>query len=179
MKKLMFLLIFVLLISTISSSCKGPLYIGDGWQDTPEKALKVEADNPLEEGRLTVATSLDTWHIDDKTFMLFISEDDTLVEASFITNEKGKFHYSSSSEEKSLDNPDTLLLNGEQDQFILFSYNQYGTQVWGYKYSSVEIKVNGITPKTKNYTFTCQGKEWSIDRWWVEDTKEDVKIVVE
>ena len=76
-----------------------------------------------------------------------------------------------------LDKPDTFVLNGEVDQFILSSYSQYGTQVWGYKYSSVNITVNGITPKTTTYTFNCRGQEWSIDRWWIEQAEEKEVII--
>ena len=178
MKKL-FLLVFILLMGIILSSCKGYLYIGDGWQDTPEKALEIEADNHLEEGSLTVVTLLDTWYIDDKAFMLFVSENDTLVEVSFVRDEKDRFHYSGSSEEVLLDKPDTFLLSGEQDQFILSSYNHCGTQAWGYKYTSVAIKVNGKSPKIKSYTFACQGKEWSIDRWWLDNIEENIEIKIE
>jgi len=179
MKKSIFLLPFILTVVIVFSSCNGYLYIGDGWQDTPEKALNVEADNPLEESRLTVANLLDTWYIDDMAFMFFVSENDTLVKADFVTDKNNRFHYHSSSEEMLLDKPDTFLLNGEQEQFLLFSYSRYGTQVWGYKYSSVEITVNDITPKIKTYTFACQGQEWSIDRWWIEDIEENTKINIQ
>lgn len=179
MKRFIFLLIFILVVVITLSSCDGGLYTGDGWQDTPEKALEVEADNPLEEGRLTVAHLLDKWYIDDMAFMFFVSESDTLVEADFVTDEKGRFHYHASSEEVLLDQPDTFILNGEQQQFLLSSYHQYGTRVWGYKYSSVEITVNDITPKIETYTFSCQGKEWSIDRWWIEDIDDDTEVNIE
>lgn len=111
--------------------------------------------------------------------MLFASENDTLVEADFVTDENGRFHYHGSSEEVILDKPNTFLLNGEEDQFILFSHNQYGTRVWGYKYSSVNITINGLTPEIKTYTFSCQGQEWSIDRWWIDDIKGNSEINIE
>ena len=177
MKKAIRVLALVLLFVLVFSSCDGYLYIGDGWQESPEKALKIAADNPLDKERLTICTLLDTWYVDDIAFMLFVSENDTLVEANFVTDEKDRFHYHASSEEVMLDKPDTFVLNGEVDQFILSSYSQYGTQVWGYKYSSVNITVNGITPKITTYTFNCQGQEWSIDRWWIEQAEEKEVII--
>lgn len=178
MKRLVILLA-LLLLSVVFSSCDGYLYIGDGWKDTPEKALKIAADNPLDEERLTVRVLLDTWYVDDMAFMLFVSEGDTLVVSDFVTDEKDRFHYHASSEEVMLDKPDTFLLNGEGNQFILSSYSQYGTLVWGYKYSTVDITVNGLTPKTKTYTFSCQGQEWSIDRWYIDSVEDNAEITIE
>ena len=179
MKKAIIFLTFVLLFVLVFSSCDGYLYIGDGWQDTPEKALKIAAENPIDKERLTVGTLLDTWYVDDMAFMLFVSKNDMLVKADFISDEKDRFHHHASSEEAMLDKPDTFILNGEADQFVLFPYSQYGNQVWGYKYSSVHITVNGLTPEVKTYTFSCQGHEWSIDRWCIDGIKENTEIHIE
>lgn len=171
------LIIFCMLV--LFSSCDG-IYIGDGWQDSPEKALAVAADGTIEDKvTLTPTKTLDEWHIDDMAFMLFVSEADTLVEAEFVTNDKGEFYFQGHSEEALLDKPDTLILNGDSGQFILNPYCQHGKCVWGYKYSSFAIKVNGQTPEIKTYTFKCQGKEWSIDRWQVNGIEENTEIKIE
>ena len=171
--------IFAFLALLSLCACNGYLYVGDGWQGSPEEALEIAAQNPLERERLTVSRLLDTWHVDDMAYMLFISERETLIKADFVTNEKGQFHYHASSEEVLLDTPDTFVLNGDGEQFLLVSYSRYGTQVWGYKYSSVEMTVNGVAPEIKTYTFSCQGKEWSIDRWWIDGVRESDEINIE
>ncbi|MBR2951580.1 MAG: hypothetical protein IKC43_01240, partial [Clostridia bacterium] len=129
--------------------------------------------------RLTPTTILDTFQINDETYMLFVSEGDTLVQASFVTNEKGQYHYQGDTEEISIGDPDTMILNGDSEQFILFNYFKDETRVWGYKYSSVEITVNGIVPQIKSYIFTCDGKEWSVDRWCLDITDENVEIDIQ
>ena len=42
---------------------------------------------------LTVVYLLDTRDIDDIVIMTFVSKGDTLVTATFVTNEKGQYHY--------------------------------------------------------------------------------------
>lgn len=171
--------VLMILFTLVLSSCDG-IYIGDGWQDSPEKALSVAADGTIEDKvTLTPTKTLDEWHIDDMAFMLFVSESDTLVEADFVTNEKGEFHFRGYSEEALLDKPDALVLNGDEKQFILNPYLQYKNLTWGYKYSSVNITVNGQTPEIKTYTFKCQGKEWSIDRWQINGIEENAEIKIE
>ena len=173
-KILSFILFLTLTLSF--TSC----YIGDGWQDTPEKALAIAADSNLEnQQRLTPTTILDTFQINDETYMLFVSEGDTLVQASFVTNEKGQYHYQGDTEEIAIGDPDTMILNGDSEQFILFNYFEDETHVWGYKFSSVDITVNGIVPQIKTYTFTCGGKEWSVDRWCLDITDENVEIYIQ
>ena len=58
-----------------------------------------------------------------------------------------------------LDKLNVFVLNGEDDQLVLFSHNQYGTHVFGYKYSSNNITVNGTPPEIKTCTFSCQDQE--------------------
>ncbi len=176
MKKTISMIVTFLLMLLTLSSC----YIGDGWQDTPEKALKIAADATLDDQRrLTSKNVIDKFNIDDEVYMLFVSEEDTLVQAHFVTNEKGFYHYSGDTEEVSLVAPDTMILNGDSEQFILFNYFSDETYVWGYKYSNVEIVVNGAIPQSKTYTFACDGKEWSIDRWWIEIADANTEINIE
>ncbi|MBQ9805998.1 MAG: hypothetical protein IJW49_05780 [Clostridia bacterium] len=173
MKKILyFILCLTFMLS--ATSC----YTGDGWQNTPEKALAIEADINLDNlQRLTPTTVLDEFQIGDKVYLLFVSQGESLVQASFVTNEEGQYHYEGDTEEIAIGDPDTMILNGDREQFILFDHFKDETHVWGYKYSSVEITVNGTTPQTKSYTFTCNGKEWSVDRWWLEaDEKTEINI---
>ena len=177
MKRLTAILL-LLLTGFALGSCKGYLFIGAGWQDTPEAALQVAAeDDPFDSERLTVSELLDTFYIDDRAYMLYVSESETLMEADFVKNKKGQFHNSGWSEWGLPEDPVCAVLCGDADQ--LLSYGQYGSQVWGYKDSTIEITVNGLTPKTKTYVFTCRGKEWSIDRFWVDGIEEDAEVNIE
>ena len=176
MKKTISMIVTFLLMLLTLSSC----YVGDGWQDTPEKALAIEADmNSDNLQRLTSTTILDEFKINDKTYMLFVSKGDTLVQANFVINEEELYHYEGDTEEIVIGEPDTMILNGDNKQFILFNYFSNGTCVWGYKYSSVGITVNGTIPQIKTYTFACEGKEWSIDRWWIEIADANTEINIE
>ena len=173
-KILCFILCLMLALST--TSC----YVGNGWQDTPEKALAKEADMNLDTlQRLTPINLLDKFQINERTYMLFVSKGDTLVQASFVTNNEGQYHYEGDTEEIAIDDPDTMILNGDSEQFILFNYFKDETHVWGYKFSSVDITVNGIVPQIKSYTFICDGKEWSVDRWCLDVTDENVEIDIQ
>lgn len=175
MKKILSLILLLMLTLSIVSC-----YVGDGWQDTPKKALEVSADATIDDSeRLTPANPLDEFYINGNAYMLFVSNGDTLVQATFVTNEKGQYHYHGDTEEVFLSAPDTMVLNGDSEQFILFGYFSDGAEVWGYKYSSVNITVNGVAPETKTYTFFCEDKEWSIDRWWISDIGEDSEINIE
>ena len=175
MKKLLFLVLLPALFLSFSSC-----YVGEGWQDTPEKALAIAADTDLDSlQRLTPINLLDKFQMNEKAYMLFVSEGDTLVQASFVTNEEGQYHYDGDTEEIAIGDPDTMILNGDSEQFILFDYFKDETHVWGYKYSSVEITVNGTVPQTKTYTFICDGREWSVDRWRLDVADENVEIRVQ
>lgn len=153
------LLSIILIISIFCfNSCSlfedGYLYVGDGWQDTPEKALELEADNTAEtEQMLTIASLLDTRHIDDIAIMTFVSKGDTLVTATFVTNEEGQYHYHGCTEEVSLENPTSFVLNGNDEQFILFPYQQYNPKVFGWSYSTqrsttLKLLINGLVKFT-------------------------------
>ena len=84
MKKILY---FILCLTVVLSATS--CYVGNGWQDTPEKALAIEADmNADNLQRLTPKLILDEFQMNEKTYMLFVSEGDTLVQASFATNEE-------------------------------------------------------------------------------------------
>ncbi len=182
MKKLsiILLLVSILCLNSCGLFEDGYLYAGDGWQDTPEKALAQAADGTTEtEQVLTIAYLLETRYIDDIAIMTFVSKGDTLVTATFVTNEKGQYHYHGSTEEVILSEPTEFVLNGESEQFILFPYQHYNTKVFGWSYSSASFTVNGRNPNRKTHTFTCQGKEWSLDFWWIDDVSSEVEMTIE
>ena len=164
-------LALICLMIFLLSACDG-IYIGDGWQDTPENALKIAADNPIDGESLTPSLLLDTWYVEDRAYMLFISEAGLLTEAEFVTNRKGQYHFRGFSE----GTPDSFIF-GEENEFA--SYSRYKTYIWGYTYSSDRITVNSIAPEIKSYVFTSEGKEWTINRFWVEGLDENTEINIE
>lgn len=174
------LIISILCFSSCSLVEDGYLYVDDGWQDTPEKALAQAADDTIEtEQMLTVVYLLDTRYIDDIAIMTFVSKGDTIVTATFVTNEKGQYNYHGCTEEELLSEPTEFVLNGDPKQFILFPYQQYNSEVFGWCYSSASFTVNGITPSKQAHSFTCQGKEWTLDYWWVDDIPSNTEISIE
>ena len=183
MKKIILAITLIISISCFSSCSlfeDGYLYVGDGWQDSPEKALAIAADETIETDQmLTVESLLDTRYIDDIAIMTFVSKGDTLVIVTFVTNENGQYHYHGCTEETLLDDPTAFVLNGDSEQFILFPYQHYNTKVFGWSYSSASFTVNGKNPDKKTYTFTCQGKEWSLDFWWIDDVSSNTEVTID
>ena len=171
MRRIVSLILICLMIFSLSA-CDGYLFIGDGWQDTPEKALKIAADARMDGESLTPSLLLDTWYVEDKAFMLFVSEAGWLAEAEFVTNEKGQYHFYGFSE----GTPGFFIIC-EENEFA--SYSRYGSYVWGYTYSSERITVNGVDPEIKSYIFTCEGKEWTINRFWIDGIDETAEIIIE
>lgn len=156
------------------------LFVGNVWHDTPEKALLQESDNTIDlERSLTVAQLIETRDIEDITIMTFVSQADTLVTVTFVTNEKGQYSFYGYSEENFLDEPTEFLLNGDPNQFILFPYDQYNNTVWGWCYSNTALTVNGTIPTKKNFEFSCQGKNRSIDFWWIDNISPETDIRIE
>ena len=100
-------------------------------------------------------------------------------QVSFEKNEEGQYHYEGDTEEFEIGKPDTMIVNGDSGQCILYDHFKDETHVWGYKYSSVNITVNGIVPQIKTYTFAGNGKEWSVDRWWLDIADENVEIYIQ
>ncbi len=182
MKKFLFV---VLLIISMLCLCScglfedGYLYIGDVWQDTPENALSIEADSPVNDAEtLTIEKLLCKKQIDDILEMTFVSKADTLVSVAFVTNDDGQYCVYGYTEEVRLDSPAMFLLNGDNEQDIVFPYSQHGTTVYGWCYSTVSFTINEIVPNKETYTFKCQGKEWSLDYWWVEDVASDAEVSI-
>ena len=161
MKKAFSLLILIALLVVSMNSC----YVGDVWQDTPEKAL---SHSGTEDPTYTIKTMLKTIEIDDIVVMTFVNEADTLTKVSFVTNDKGQYCVSGSSEEVILSDPDTFVVNGDPDQFILFPYASYHNTIYGWCYENVVPSVNGLTPKTEAYTFECQGELWTLKFWMID-----------
>ena len=183
MKKIILAITLIISISCFSSCSlfeDGYLYVGDGWQDSPEKALAIAADDTTEtEQALTIEYLLETRYIDDIAIMTFVSKGDTLVTATFVTNENGQYHYHGHTDEVALRDPTGFVLNGDSEQFILFPYQHYNTKVFGWCYSSASFTVNGKNPDKKTYTFTCQGEKWSLDFWWIDDVSSNTEVTID
>ena len=167
---------------------KGYFRFGNDWMDTPEEALADHAEHamPDQVSVLTAVKILDTKYIDDIAEIFFVSEDDTLVTATLVTNEKGQYSVWGYSEEVRLDYPSMFLMNGDPEQlnfdsekFVLFPYVSYNTTVYGWCYSGYSFTVNGKIPTKETYTFYCQEKTWSIDYWQVEGIGEDEDVTIE
>ena len=128
---------------------------------------------------------LDTIYLKDEATMFFVAENDSLVIVGFKKNKKGLYMADGWKEEWCLESPVHFLLNGnpEQfvfesaDQYILIPYHQSIDTVYGWCYSGLSFTVNGIVPSKKSYTFDCQGKTWSIDFWWADGFPPDVPSV--
>lgn len=154
----------------------GFLHIGDVWQNTPEEALSQRADQTIDTLQtLTIKTLIQKRTIDDITVMAFISNADTLVTVTFITNDNGQYSVYGYTEECDLDNPTEFVLNGKQDQSILFPYKEHNTTVYGWSYSNTSFSVGGVLPSTETYKFECQGKEYSLSYWWIDNFPTDIE----
>ena len=164
--------VFLFFAAGCSLFTDGYLYIGEGWQDSPEKALEYASnDQPdITVDTYTIAELLDIYYFDGYAEMLYISKAGTLVNASVVTNEEGEWHFHGLSEEESLDDPHYIVVNGDQNQLMFspYSCDEKSKTVYGWKYSSVSVYINGELAQTKTYQFTLDAKEWSVDYWWVD-----------
>lgn len=145
------------------------IYIGNGWQETPEEAVEVSG-----EKRYKIAKLLDILYFDDRAEVLYVSEDGALVEASCVKNEKEQWHLQGVTDDEDLQNPCYFILNGKENQEIMFPYTIVESEklIYGYCYSENNtIVVNKNPVKTKNYVFEVEGKKYSIDYWYayIED----------
>lgn len=149
-------------------------YLGNGWKETPEEALEYQSHSgmPSESNKLSVTMHLDTIYYTDSARIIYVSKDDTLVNALCLSNSEGKWHFSGYSEETQLENATSFVLNGNPNQFIINPYyhDEKAKTVYGWKLSSVpDIVVNDCKTHKKTYDFSIGNKEWSIDYWWYYD----------
>ena len=157
----------------------GYLFVGDVWFDTVEEALNYAADNPTNDKRtLTVKELIDKRKIGDTVQIAFVSEDDSFVEVTCVTNEKGQYSVYGYTEEGPLESPSEFVLDGDKDQFILFPYFEHGSTVFGWCYSSVTPIVSGITPSFETFEFECQEKTWSLNFWWIDDFPTECEVEI-
>ena len=164
------LVVIIVLVALASALKNGYLYIGDVWWETLDEALMHEADKDLESKRiLSVKILLNTIEIDDVTIMTFVSQDDTLVRVSFVTNEDGLYCVYGYTEEVFLSSPSEFVVTGESNQFILRPYSTYNDTVYGWCYSNVIPSVNGLEPSLETYEFECQGTKWTLQFWHMDD----------
>ena len=148
----------------------GFAYYGDVWASSPEIALQKAAEQDSQTVEtLTPQITFNQTAIDNVLLMTFLSEANTLVTVTFVSNEDGQYSVSGWTEECDLDHPTEFLLNGDLDQFILFPYQEYGTTVLGWCYSSARFTVNGIAPTRETFSFSVQGETYSVDYWMIEE----------
>lgn len=158
----------------------GWAYYGDVWQSSPEKALQQAADRDSETMQtLTPKIRFKELAIDDIIVMTFLSQNDTLVTVTLVSNEKNQYSVYGWTEEYDLDHPSNFLIDGDADQFILFPYEKYHNIVLGWCYSTAQFTVNGISPERETFTFDLQGKTYSIDFWTVNGQFSDDGISIE
>lgn len=183
-KTLLIMIIFFVLIAVVLGvmallANNNFLFVGNVWKSTPEEALLQEADNSTDAKlSLSIKQLLDKRKINDIIIMTFVSQNDTLTTVTFVTNNDGLYSVYGYTEEEFLDSPTEYILNGDEDQFILFPYNKNGSTVFGWCYTSTSFTVNGITPTTQTYEFDCQGKTRFLDFWWINDFPLDEEITI-
>ena len=175
------LFITIIAFSVIKSLLNdGYAYYGDVWASSPEIALQKSADQDSQTMKtLTPKTTFKKIVIDDILLMTFLSESDTLVTVTFVTNEDEQYSVSGWTEEYDLNRPTAFLLSGESDQFILFPYQEHGDTVLGWCYSSARFTVNGIAPARETFSFSVHGKPYSIDFWMIEEHVTDGDVDIE
>lgn len=152
----------------------GNAFYGEGWQKTPVEALAKEAKNgnPNEADVKTAVSILDTVYSDGNAFLLYVSKANSLVLGTFAQNKDGtKWHLSGWSEETDLNDPYCFILDGTQDQEILFPYrvDQEKRIIFGWKRTDTPtVQVNGVSTNKKTILFEMGNVKGSIDYWWVE-----------
>lgn len=152
----------------------GTAFYGEGWQKTPIEALEKEAKNgnPNEADVKTAVCILDTVYSDNNAFMLYVSKANSLVLGTFVQNKSGTmWHLSGWSEEADLNAPYVFVLDGIQNQEIMFPYhiNSEKGIVFGWKLTDVpNVQINGISANIKTMQFELGDNQWSVDYWWVE-----------
>lgn len=158
----------------------GFLYFGDVWFDTPEEALQCDADTTIDqELTLSIKDLVDTRNISDIANMTFVSENDTLVTVTFVTNKDGMYSVYGYTEEVFIDSPTEFVATGDKDQFILFPYKIYDGTIYGWCYSNVLPIVNGIKPLAQTFEFEIQGKVWTLNYWWIDNFSASENISID
>lgn len=184
MKKSLLTIIIVFAVFAISIGCiylsdQEYLYFGKAWHDTPEEALAQKADQTAETLRtLTVKELLHKKEIDDIVVMAFVSQDDTLVTVSVVTNNEGLYCVSGYTVESFLDSPSEFVVTGDKEQFVLFPYKTHNDIIYGWCYSGLTPVVNGLIPAMETYEFECQGKVRTLNYWWIRGFSDDTNVEV-
>lgn len=179
------LIIAILIVATMiffvvkSVLNDGYAFCGDVWETSPEKALQKAAEQDLDTMQtLTPQIIFEKTTLDSIVLMTFLSENETLVTVTFVSDADGRFSVSGWTEEYDLAHPSEFLMDGNPDQFILFPYKKYDNLVLGWCYSTAQFMVNGISPTRKTFNFDLQGTTYSIDFWTVnvQNSDDDISI---
>lgn len=144
-------------------------YFGTGGSDTPEEALSEAAKDGPWADEFVVKELVDTYDFGDMVEYLFINQYDNLCIAGVYLGSNGKWNCLTSSVESNFDKLSSFILNGSPDQEINAKYHSYGNTVYGWKLSSTPaILINNQRAGTKTYKIKVNGKDLSIDYWWVD-----------
>lgn len=175
------LLIAIIVFSVIKTLLNdGYAYSGNVWESSPERALEKAAEQDSETMQtLTPQIIFDKTTLDDIVLMTFLSENDTLVTVTFVSNENDYYSVYGWTEEYDLAQPSEFLLDGSPNQFILFPYQKHNNVVFGWCYSTAQFTVNGISPTRKTFNFDLHGTMYSIDFWTVDGQISDDNIFIE
>ena len=144
-------------------------YFGEGGSDTPVNALiEASKDGPWAD-ELVVKERIDAYDFDDMIEYLFINQYDDLCVAGVYLDNNGKWTCLTSSVENDLNDPHSFILDGNFNQEINAKYHAYDGIVYGWKLSSApDILINEQKVNTKTYKIKIDGKDWSIDYWWID-----------
>ena len=175
------LLIAIIVFSVINTLLNdGYAFCGDVWESSPERALQKAAEQDSETMQTLIPKIIfEKATLDDILVMTFLSENDTLVTVTFVSNENDLYSVYGWTEEADLDNPSEFVINGHQDQFILFPYQKHNNIVFGWCYTTAQFTVNGSSPIRKTFSFDVQGKTYSIDFWTVNGNILDDNISID
>ena len=177
-KKRLFIILCFIAFSVLAVKCTFDKVMRDGygivltgWGDTPEEAIiKDMASAAWYDWELKEIIAVK--HESEKMAqVLYVTDANTLVSQHCYKYDKG-WLVSSTSDPEYLESPEEFVLNGDPEQFIQnpISFFYEDNYVSGWKLSSApNILIDGILAQTETYTVTINGKEWSIDYWWVEN----------
>ena len=181
--KLLFLLVIILVLGIVIFNFTrffwDDSYLGEGGVDTPEGALIVASQDGPWANELVVKEHIDEYNFENMVEYLFINQYDDLCVAGVYLNSNGKWNCITSSIENDIAAPCSFILTGDPNQEIDTKYNIYAGTIYGWKLSTApDVLINKQKTNAKTYTIKIDGKDWSIDYWWIDvvDLNKDSSI---